>query len=454
MTVSFRVKLLATHAAVALVVGAVTLLVVERLVTRRMEQQLDQRLEVQARAVAQWLVRAGHLQQLARRLAGVVDARVTIVDKAGLSRGESTAPANNRPAPDPEGLTREIVDARAGKVGRETRFSKIDGEDVRYVAVPAPGDAVVRLGVPIGDVEETKGELRAQLLVAALASLLVALALAAVIAGPLTRRLRDASALARRIGEGDYSAPPATQSNDEIGVLSRSLATAAAELQATEQRRRDFLANVAHEIRTPVTSIRGYADILARGGADPETSREFLQTIHRNSLRIGQLVDDLLELEALDAGKGPHLDKEPVLLAPIVTHVEDTLKARAVEVGAILAVDIADGLTARGDADAIERIVLNLTENAIRHGGPGVRVEIRGTRDAGRITLTVSDSGKGVPEEHRAHVFERFHRGDASVDRSRRGSGLGLAIAHELAHAMGGALELQGGSTFILQLPA
>jgi hypothetical protein len=118
VTVSFRVKLLATHAVIALVVGAVTLLVVERLVTLRMEQQLDQRLEAQARAVAQWLERAGHLQQLARRLAGVVDARVTILDKSGTARGESTAPSSMRPGPDPEGITREIVDAREGKVGR------------------------------------------------------------------------------------------------------------------------------------------------------------------------------------------------------------------------------------------------------------------------------------------------------------------------------------------------
>lgn len=454
MTVSFRVKLLATHAVIALVVGAVTLLVVERLVTRRMEQQLDQRLEAQARAVAQWLERAGHLQQLARRLAGVVDARVTIIDKSGIARGESTAPMNVRPAPDPEGITHEIIDAREGKVGRATRFSAVDGTDVRYVAVAAPGESVVRLGVPIGEIEDTKDELRAQLLVAAIASLLVALALAAVIAGPLTRRLRDASALARRIGAGDYSAPAPTTANDEIGVLSRSLAAAAAELKATEARRREFLANVAHEVRTPVTSIRGYADILARGGTDAETTKEFVQTIQRNSVRIGQLVEDLLELEALDAGKGPALEAEPVALAALATHVRDTLHTRATELDATLAIAIEADLTARGDEDAIERIVLNLVDNALRHGGKGVHVDVTAKSSDGRVTLTVSDSGTGVPEEHRARIFERFHRGDAHLDRERRGSGLGLAIARELALKMHGTLELQGGSTFVLELPA
>jgi signal transduction histidine kinase len=453
VTVSFRIKLLATHAAIALVVAAVTLFVVERLVTRRMEQQLDQRLEAQARAVAMWLERAGHQQQLARRLAGVVDARVTIIDKAGISRGESTAPMNWRPEADPEGITHEIVDAREGKVGRATRYSAVDRKDVRYLAVAAPGDSVVRLGVPTGEIEATKEELRAQLLLAAMASLIVALALAAAIDGPLTRRLRDAGALARRIGAGDYSAPVPTKTNDEIGVLSHSLATAAAELKATEERRREFLATVAHEIRTPVTSIRGYADILARGGADAETTKEFVQTIQRNSVRIGQLVEDLLELEALDAGKGPTLESEPVTLAAIANHVSDTLRARAAELGATIAIDIDPELTARGDEDAIERIMLNLVDNAVRHGGKGVRVEVSAKRDGERITLTVSDSGTGVPEEHRARIFERFHRGDAHLDPNRRGSGLGLAIARELALAMRGTLELQDGSTFVLDLP-
>jgi signal transduction histidine kinase len=454
VTVSFRVKLLATHALIALVVGAVTLLVVERLVSRRMEQQLDHRLEAQARAVAQWLERAGHLQQLARRLAGVVDARVTIIDRHDIARGESTADPAARPTFDPEGITPELVAAREGKVGRATRASPPRGTLVRYVAVPAPGELVVRLGVPIDEIAATRRALRAQLLVAGLASLLVALLLAALIAGPLTRRLREASALARRIGAGDYAVQPATDARDEIGVLSRSLAAAAGELQSTERRRREFLANVAHEIRTPVTSIRGYADLLARGTVDPDTSREFLQTIQRNSVRISQLVEDLLELEALDAGKAGKLAIDRVLLAPIVSHVEDTLRARAAEVGATLLIDVPAELSACGDADAIERILLNLVDNALRHGGRDVRIGVTAARADDRVAIRVHDSGPGVPEQHRTRIFERFQRGDAHLDPGRRGSGLGLTIASELAHAMNGTLSLVDASTFVLHLPA
>ena len=445
MTISFRVKLLASHAAVALVVGIVTLFVVERQVSQRMEHQLDQRLEAQASAVATWMERAAHPGQLAHRLAGVVDARVTIVDRRGLSVGESHAQPSALPTLDPEGLTPELVAARDGKIGRETRYAAFEGQPVRYVAVAAPQDAVVRLGVPIGEIDEIKAQLRRQLLVAAIASLLVALGLAAVVAGPLTRRLRAATAAARRIGAGDYAVPAPSNARDEIGVLSRTLASAGAELAATEQKRRDFLANVAHEIRTPVTSIRGYADLLQRSELDADTRREFVQTIHRNAVRIGTLVEDLLELEALEAGKSHPLARDEIALGPIALHVRETLRARAEELGSTVSVTAAEGATARGDADAIERIVLNLVDNALRHGGKGVHVTV----EAQSGVVVIRDDGVGIPADQRARIFERFYRGTSE----QHGTGLGLAIARELALAMGGTLTLSEASTFTLELP-
>jgi two-component system sensor histidine kinase ChvG len=416
-----------------------------------MEKQLDHRLETQARAVSSWMGRATHPQQLAHRLADVVDARVTIIDKRGIAVGESASIAGW--SVDAEGTPREVTDARAGKVGRDTRFSADEQQPVRYIAVPAAQEAVVRLGVPIGEFEETKAALRKQLLAAAIGSLLLALGLAALVAGPLTRRLREATRMAQRIGAGEYDVDAPRASNDEIGVLANALARAAAELRQTEAHRREFLANVAHEIRTPVTSIRGYAEILSKSPAPAETSKEFLTTIHRNALRIGQLVEDLLELEAIEAGKGSSLTIEDVQVAPVVGHVLDTLRTRATETGAVVRVDVGD-LVVRGDADGVERIVLNLVDNAIRHGGKGVTVDIRAAREGDRVRLVVHDNGPGIPADDRARLFERFHRGAAARDPERRGTGLGLAIARELAVAMGGTLTLGEGSTFVLELPA
>ncbi|MCG8422799.1 MAG: ATP-binding protein [Proteobacteria bacterium] len=458
MTISFRVKLLASHAAVAIAVGAVTLVVVERSVSQRMEAQVDRRLEAQARAVARWMERAAHPNRLAGRLAGVVGARVTILDRRGIAVGESRSQPVGGPEMDTEEQSAEVRAARAGNVGRDTRFSALEREQIRYVAVPGPEDSVVRLGLAIGEIDETKAELRRQLGVAAIASLLVALALAAVVAGPLTQRLRDATAIAQRIGAGDYDVAPPSSARDEVGVLSRTLAGAAAELRETEHRRREFLATVAHEIRTPVTSIRGYAQTLSGSQVAAEDRDEFLQTIHRNAVRVGQLVEDLLELEALQAGKGRALAAESVALEPVARHVVETLRARVAEVGAEVTIDVAGEATARGDADGIERILLNLTDNALRHGGRGQRVAIVARNEVGRAIATVSDDGPGIPAEQCTRIFERFHRGAAGRHPDQRGTGLGLAIARELAHAMGGTLvvssEEGAGATFTLDLPA
>jgi signal transduction histidine kinase len=452
VTISFRGKLLASHAAVALVVGLVTLVVVDRQVSRSMEHQIDQRLEAQARAVATWMERAAHPAHLARRLAGVVDARVTILDRHGIAVGESHARANAKPAMDSEGEPPEVVAARDGKLGRETRFNAVEDQLVRYVAVPGPQDVVVRLGLPLGEIDDTKSQLRGQLIVGAIASVLVALGLAALVAGPLTRRLREATAVAKRIGAGDYAVQASSNARDEIGVLSRALAAAGAELAATERKRREFLANVAHEIRTPVTSICGYAQILSGEKiGDDDTRREFVQTIQRNAVRIGTLVEDLLELEALEAGRGPPLARDEVALGPLVKHVVDTLRARADELGASLDVDVPANLVARGDSDAVERIVLNLVDNALRYGGRDVEVRIAARRTDGRVRISVTDTGPGVPDEHRSKIFERFNRGSQTQE---QGSGLGLAIARELAAAMGGSLRLESSSTFTLELPA
>ena len=453
MTVSFRVKVLASHALVALLVGAVTLVIVDRLVARRLEQQVDHRLEVQGRGVAQWMQRAQHPSQLARRLADVVAARVTILDRAGVAIGESDGEPGTPPGASADGQAAEVVAARARGVGHATRFSAVRGEPVRYVALEADDGRVVRLGLPIGEINQVKDELRRQLGGAALVSFLVALGLAALVAGPLTRRLRDATAVARRIGAGDYDVPAPPAGGDELGVLSHALATAGAELRAAERRRRDFLADVAHEIRTPVTSIRGYAQVLSAGGVEPAEAKEFLQTIHRNAIRIGTLIEDLLELEALEGGRSPALEREPVAVAPIVTSVLETTRGRAAEVGATVTAEVGAEQVALGDADAIERIVLNLVDNALRHGGPAVRVAVTAEARADRLVLAVADSGPGVPAEHQARIFDRFHRGAAGRDPGRPGTGLGLAIARELATAMGGTLVLAGAARFTLELP-
>jgi len=351
VTVSFRTKLLASHVAVALIVSAVTLIVVERSVSERMSAQLDRRLEAQALALTQWLEGAGHPNRLARRLAGVVGARVTVFDQRSQAVGESEERSSlNEPVEDDDrALVAETV--TTGRPHHYTRFSTVAQGPVRFVAVPAPNQSAVRLGFPIGEIEETKWEVRRQLAIAGGLSVLLALALAALLAFPLTRRLRVATSYAERVGDGEYDAPLPGGPKDEVGVLVASLRDAARELRRNDEKRRQFLANVAHELRTPVTSIRGYAETLLSPTVKAEKGRDFLEVIHRNSVRIGTLVDDLLELEAIEVG-GKLVSTERFGLAPVLGSVARTLDGLAREYDSRIEVSVPEELTVVADPDA------------------------------------------------------------------------------------------------------
>lgn len=454
MQVSYRAKLLASHAAVALIVSGITLLIVDRVVTSRMEEQVDSRLEGHAKAIPTWFDRSGHPNRLATRLAEVVGARVTYVDQYGQALGES-----QKDASDLGTLPPEVIGARAGETGRATRYSDIAKQKVRYIAVPGPDSSVIRLGLPIGQVTEATKEIRSQILIGALVSFILAMILAVIVARALTNRLRKATAMAQRLGRGEWDIEGPADPTDEVGVLSQTIASAAAELKLSDQQRRELLSNLAHEIRTPVTSIRGYAETLAKGGADAETQKEFLQTIHRNSLRIGHLVEDLLELEALEGGTGRHLDADPVPLADVVKLALSTLRGRIESSGAKIQHHVDDKVVACADAEAVERILLNLLGNALAYGGEGVTIEISAKQGPELVTLTVRDNGPGVASETGHRLFERFYRGEIGRSRDKGGSGLGLAIARQLAQSMGGSLywvrpSLAGsGLAIALELP-
>jgi two-component system sensor histidine kinase BaeS len=287
---------------------------------------------------------------------------------------------------------------------------------------------------------------------------MLALLLAGIMARALTRRLKRTAELARRLGKGDWDIKIAAEPDDELGLLSRALESAAAELKLSDQQRHELLSNIAHEIRTPVTSIRGYAQTLQAEGVSLAEQHEFLQTIHRNSLRIGQLVDDLLELEALEAGTGRALDRHKVAVRDVIELAISTLHGRVEKNASSVSVEIESGLEVIGDAEAIERIALNLIGNALAYGGEGVAISVRASVEADNVKMRFVDTGPGVAPELVPRIFERFFRGDAGRTRDSGGSGLGLAIARQLAQAMQGNLYISKNSTkgleITLELPA
>ncbi len=228
------------------------------------------------------------------------------------------------------------------------------------------------------------------------------------------------------------------------------------QLRALDRVRRDFLASAAHELRTPVTAISGYAETLLHGDVDDAAAQEFLATIHRNAGRIARLVNDLLVLERLEARPERVGVRAPIALAAVARDAAATTRAAFPD--ARVTIDVADDVIALADRDGLDHVVQNLIDNAVMHGGGVARVA--GHVAGKRVLLTVSDDGPGIAAEHHARIFERFFRLDPgrTRTRSRGGSGLGLAIVQQQALAMGGEVRLTSvpgqGTTFTVELDA
>jgi two-component system phosphate regulon sensor histidine kinase PhoR len=230
-------------------------------------------------------------------------------------------------------------------------------------------------------------------------------------------------------------------------------------LRKLETIRRDFVSNVSHELQTPVASIQSYTETLLDGAlSDPDASRRFVDTIHRNATRMGRLVKDLLKLAELETRSPDKIVREAVDVKDVVDHVIATIRLRTEASAAEIAVDVPDDVRALGDPDGVAQMLLNLLENALKYGRQGGKVSVSVKRDDGFIRIAVEDDGSGIELRHHSRIFERFYRVDEGRSRERGGTGLGLAIVKHLAESMNGSVrvdsELGRGSKFTVRIPA
>jgi PAS domain S-box-containing protein len=213
------------------------------------------------------------------------------------------------------------------------------------------------------------------------------------------------------------------------------------DVRRLEAMRRDFVANVSHELKTPLTSISGYAETVLTDAPDPETTRRFLTTILANARRMQRLVDNLLDLARLEAGHWRPL-QEPVEIADVAEEAWDSLRegTRAQSIQFELDIE-ANAATVYADADAVRQVLTNLFDNSVRYTPAGGRIVCRSEVDGRGIAISVADTGSGILREHLPRVFERFYRADPSRSREEGGTGLGLAIVKHLVEAHGGRVS-------------
>jgi two-component system phosphate regulon sensor histidine kinase PhoR len=230
-------------------------------------------------------------------------------------------------------------------------------------------------------------------------------------------------------------------------------------LAKLENIRKDFVANVSHEIKTPITAIKGFVETLQEGRTqDQEEIRRFLEIIHRHVDRLEAIVEDLLTLSRMEKEaetEGIPLEDHTVrdILARAVQACEDKAESKKIH----LEIDCREDLKARMDPQLLEQAVVNLIDNAINYSEEGKSVTIKALERAQEILIQVQDQGCGIERKHLDRVFERFYRVDKSRSRKLGGTGLGLAIVKHIVQSHGGRVSVESqlgvGSTFTLHLP-
>lgn len=230
------------------------------------------------------------------------------------------------------------------------------------------------------------------------------------------------------------------------------------EVKRLEAIRREFVANASHELRTPVAAVRAAAETLATALDDREAAARFTRIIERNAERLQQLIDDLLELSRIES-REYRLNMEPLALGPLMRSLVALHAERAALRGIAIEVERAvEHLNVRADRRALDIVLVNLLDNALKYGSDGARVLLHAARDGDRVRISVADSGPGIEPRHLPRLFERFYRVDAGRSRELGGTGLGLAIVKHLVEAMGGTVSVESevgrGTTFTFALDA
>ena len=230
------------------------------------------------------------------------------------------------------------------------------------------------------------------------------------------------------------------------------------ELRRLETVRRDFVANVSHELRTPVTAIRSAVETLTTGAAaDPEASAQFFEILERNAGRLDRLLKDLLDLARIES-KAFQPRLQDFELGSAAAQAVERFRAAAEKKRIRLFSAVPEtGLAVRADPGALDQILDNLIDNAIKYGAEGGEVSVRASSEREKVRVLVKDAGAGIEERHLPRLFERFYRVDAGRSRAAGGTGLGLSIVKHLAEAMGGDVGVESepgvGSIFSFRLP-
>lgn len=452
------------------IVGVALLFFLIRSPSSLASRQEVQRLNLIAVLVAQrgealGLLPAGpvspRVQTAIERADSTLNARILIINAQGQVLADSRAAASKvEPALPPPGSNRArllpVFRDSNGKVWLYVERPLTTG-DYLVVAAPRPQIRILEIlrnefGPPIF---QAAG-------IALLLALILAIWVARWVAAPLHRMANAADSVAASASTADFHPIP-LEGPREVQTLGRAFNEMVERVQSSQKSQRDFVANVSHELKTPLTSIQGFSQAILDGTADsPEAIRQAAQVIFSESARMHRLVLGLLDLARFDAGLAT-LEMAPLDLADLLRGLGQKFAPLARGAGVDLQIDVDNMSTIMADSDRLSQVFSNLIDNAIKHTPAGGTIQLHAHNTAQHLQVSVADTGPGIPEDDLARIFERFYQTDKSRrGGSSRGAGLGLAIAKEIVLAHGGEISAHNqnesnsggqGSVFVVKLP-
>jgi signal transduction histidine kinase len=348
----------------------------------------------------------------------------------------------------PPGLPRDQLEQQVDAL--------VSAPDVVRV-LPNP-DVQALVAVPEQEITSAWRDAVPQFVIAGSAALLASVAVALLIARSISRPLARMTRAAQEMSRGNYDQKLELGGKDEVGRLAQAFDVMAGEVSYSHQMMRDFLANVSHELKTPLTSIQGFSQAMEDGAiSTPEQYKEAAHIINEESQRMRELVDDLIDLSRLESGQAV-LERGTVDLGELLRGLGRRFERQARARDVTLTLDLAESATMAGDGRRLEQVFSNLIDNAVRHTPAKGVTTVRSQLAAGAVRVSVSNTGSFIPAEDLDRVFERFFQLDRNRSSGNGGAGLGLAIAREVVQAHHGTIEAHSdrerGTDFVVTLPA
>ncbi|MCI1965598.1 MAG: HAMP domain-containing histidine kinase [Oscillospiraceae bacterium] len=322
--------------------------------------------------------------------------------------------------------------------------------DQRYYIVGVPisltvNGAPVQIGAvfaaySVRTFNEFRMDVLKMIIFAAMAAFAIAFCVIWLFSYKLVQPLRNMAAAARCFGEGNFSVRVPVTSQDEIGQLSVAFNNMADSLASVEHVRRDFVANVSHELKTPMTTIAGFVNGILDGTIEPEKQKHYLRIVSQEVMRLSRLVRTMLDLSRIDSGeltlRPARFDITGTVLSAMLSF-EQAIEEKKIEVRGL---ERAESLFVDGDPDMIHQVVYNLIDNAVKFTKEGGYIQIGLSQEADRTTVSVENSGDGISPDELPMVFERFYKTDKSRSQDRKGMGLGLYIVKTIIRLHGGEI--------------